>query len=388
MRKKIFIVAGEASGDIIAANLVKSMQNKNIEFKGIGGEMMASEGVDIVFHYKKIAVIGLVEILSYFFDILKHMRKAIAAISEFKPDLIITIDSPGFNFRLIKKIKKIIGCPAIHYVAPTVWAYGEERAQLVSQLYQHILLILPFEKKYFQHMPHTFVGHPIVEDKSCLLNNITNVHELDAVKLDSSEWTISILPGSRKSEIKTHIKILLEAVNLIKHRFEEQKNVRFKILTLPHLREFLESQINGNELVEIYDDVSNHDKIIQESVIGIVKSGTSTMRFMANCTPVVTFYKVSPVTAWIIKRKLKTLRFNLCNIIMECDVLPELMQDSFTATNIFEIAVEILLNTTKRHKIIDLYLKTWNKLQQDKKPSQIAAEVIYEYLKNEDNTIK
>ena len=182
-------------------------------------------------------------------------------------------------------------------------------------------------------------------------------------------------------------------MKLIRGRFSGKKNIKFKILTLPHLRNFLEEQItdnnSNNDWIEANDDVSQHDKIIQESIIGIVKSGTSTMRFMANGTPAITFYKVSPLSAWIIKKKLKILRFNLCNIIMDCDVLPELMQERFTATNILEIAVEIILSAAKRRKIIDLYLKTWDKLQQVEKPSQIAAKVIYEYLKNdEDNTDK
>jgi lipid-A-disaccharide synthase len=392
MRKKIFIVAGEASGDIIGANLINAMQDKNIEFRGIGGQMMQAAGANIIFHYKKISVIGFVEIFYHFLDILRYMKRTVTAISEFKPDMIVTIDSPGFNFRLIKAIKKDLDCKAIHYVAPTVWAYGEDRAQLVSQLYKHILLILPFEGKYFQHMPHTFVGHPIVEEKTYLMQNAAKLYELDASKLQSNRWTISILPGSRKSEIKIHMKTLLEAMDLIKNRFSEKQDIKFKILTLPHLKSFLEEQISGNnsnnDSIEINDDVSQHDKIIQESIIGIVKSGTSTMRFMANGTPAITFYKVSPLSAWIIKKKLKILRFNLCNIIMFCDVLPELIQDNFTATNILEIAVETILSAAKRHKIMDLYLKTWDKLQQSEKPSQIAAEVIYEYLKNEDNTIK
>jgi lipid-A-disaccharide synthase len=393
MKKRIFIVAGEASGDIIGANLINAMQDKNIEFRGIGGQMMQAAGADIIFHYKKISVIGFVEIFYHFLDILRYMKRTVAAISEFKPDIIVTIDSPGFNFRLIKEIKKVLDCKAIHYVAPTVWAYGEDRAQLVSQLYKHILLILPFEEKYFQHMSHTFVGHPIVEEKTYLMQNAAKLYELDASKLQSNRWTISILPGSRKSEIKIHMQTLLEAMDLIKNRFSEKQDIKFKILTLPHLKSFLEEQISdnnsNNDSIEINDDVSQHDKIIQESIIGIVKSGTSTMRFMANGTPAITFYKVSPLSAWIIKKKLKILRFNLCNIIMFCDVLPELIQDNFTATNILEIAVETIFSAAKRHKIMDLYLKTWDKLQQSEKPSQIAAKVIYKYLKNdEDNTDK
>lgn len=387
--KKIFIVAGEASGDIIGGNLVRVMRSKNheIQIRGIGGEMMAAAGVEITQHYKKIAVMGFIEILSHIFEIKRVMKETIAHIIKYKPDLIITIDSPGFNFRLIKALRKTLRFKSIHYVAPTVWAYNESRAKLVSELYDHILLILPFESQYFQFMPHTFVGHPIVEDKTCLLNHSfpDEILERDKSKLDGSEWTISLLPGSRESEIKKHLKTLVDSAVLLKGTLK--KDLVFKILTLPHLHSFiaeLTRELKGIKL-EIRSNTDEHNKIIQESVIGITKSGTATMRFMANCTPAITFYKISPISAWIIKRRLKISKFNLCNIIMESDVMPELMQDEFTAGKILERCMETLSDDETRANMINFYLETWQRLQQDVTPSEMAAKTVFSCLKLNDH---
>ena len=385
-KKKIFIVAGEASGDIIGSNLIKSMASSEIKYEvyGIGGDMMKAAGVKIFFHFEKIAIIGLFEVLLNYFKLVKCMKQTVSEIIKYKPDLIITIDSPGFNFRVIKSLRKLLNFKAIHYVAPTVWAYGEHRAQLVANLYQHILLILPFEVKYFEHMPHTFVGHPIVEDDTCLLKDHSREQILinESFKLEIDECIISILPGSRKSEIARHIETLIDTIKLLNQEYKNKKNLKFVFLTLPHLQGFLSDYLKGISDVNIVisSEVEKHNEIIQNSILGIVKSGTATMRFMANATPAITFYKVSPISAWIIKRRLKISKFNLCNIIMKSDILPELMQEKFTVKNLFDNAVEIISNNEKRLQIINLYLEVWKALQQNEKPSQIAANIIFKYL--------
>lgn len=384
-KKKIFIVAGEASGDIIGSNLIKSMESSQYEIYGIGGDMMRDAGVKILFHFEKIAIIGLFEVLLNSFKLIQCMKQTIAEIIKYKPDLIITIDSPGFNFRVIKSLRKLLAFKSIHYVAPSVWAYGASRAKIVSNLYEHILLIFPFEQDYFSHMPHTFVGHPIVEDNTCLLKTISteDVTVRDRVILDSKEWIIAILPGSRKSEIKKHIQTLIKTINLLNQSFQSKQKLKFIFLTLPHLKNFLSNYLKdlSNIDVIISSDVEDHNRIIQSSILGIVKSGTATMRFMANATPAITFYKVSPITAWIMRRKLKITKFNLCNIIMKSDVLPECIQENFTVNNLLKQCMEVISNYAKRLEIIRVYLEVWKTLQQDEKPSVIAANIISEYLK-------
>lgn len=384
-KKKVFIVAGEASGDTLGANLTRELLSISCAVNGIGGDAMSSIGCKISFHYEKIAVMGLLEVVPAIFRLRKYMKKAIQSIVEFQPDVVVTIDSPGFNFRLIKSLKKILKFTAIHYVAPTVWAYGENRVKVVESLYNHILLILPFEAQYFGNMRHTFVGHPIIEDTSCLLNHTKNIVELDTQKMQNTTWNISIMVGSRVGEIIRHTHVIVEWINLMRTKYG--KKVHFHFLTLPHLEQLLRDEINlcTNNLENIYinSDITTHNQIISKSILGIVKSGTATMRFMANGTPAITFYKVSKVTAWIMKLRLKIDKFNLCNIITDSHTLPELMQDNFDANNLFTKSQELL--TTSRVEIVNCYLKVWNMLKQDKLPSKKAAEIINQYLQNEEN---
>ena len=383
--KKVFIVAGEASGDTIGASLTRELLSIGCTVNGVGGESMTSAGCKIAFHYEKIAVMGLLEVVPALFRLRKYMKKAIQSIVEFQPDIVVTIDSPGFNFRLIKSLKKILKFTAIQYVAPTVWAYSKNRVKVVESLYNHILLILPFEAKYFGNMRHSFVGHPIIEDTSCLLHRTTNILELDTQKMQNTTWNISIMVGSRVGEIKRHTHVIVEWINLM--MAEYGKKVHFHFLTLPHLKQLLRDEINrytnNLDAISINADTSTHNQIISKSVLGVVKSGTATMRFMANGTPAITFYKVSKVTAWIMKLRLKIDKFNLCNIITDSHTLPELMQDNFNAKNLFIKSQELL--TTSRAEIVNCYLEVWNMLQQDQLPSKKAAEIINQYLQNEEN---
>lgn len=378
--KKVFIVVGEASGDILGANLIRELLTQDCRVKGIGGELMKEAGCEIIFHYEAIAVMGLLEVLPAIFRLRKYMQKAIQSIADFQPDVIVTIDSPGFNFRLIKLLKKKLKFTAIHYVAPTVWAYAEHRAKVVKSLYDHILLILPFEAQYFNNMPHTFVGHPIIEDSSCLFNISQNIKEFDEKKLQNITWDISIMVGSRPCEIKQHTQVIVEWINLMKQEYH--KRINFYFLTLPHLEQLTRDEINNytNNLdnISINSDTKSHNQIISKSILGIVKSGTATMKFMANGTPAITFYKVSKVTAWIMKLRLKIDKFNLCNIITNSYTLPELMQENFNVNNLLVKTKELL--STSRAGIINCYLQTWNMLKQDQLPSKKAAEIVKKYL--------
>ena len=164
---KIFIVVGEASGDAIGAKLMTALKkfNTKLDFYGVGGDKMCAEGFRTIFPSNNLSLMGFTEIIPHLLKLSNCMKKTVEEVLEYNPDIIITIDSSGFNFRFIKKIKehfKKQGVPIVHYVAPMVWAYNLKRAFEVSKLYDHILLILPFEAQYFKHMPCTFVGNPII----------------------------------------------------------------------------------------------------------------------------------------------------------------------------------------------------------------------------------
>ena len=168
--KKIFIIAGEASGDQLGAGLLRALREKEdaLEIKGIGGERMAAEEFASLFPMQEISLMGFAEILPHIPRLLKRIKQTVAAIEEFQPDAVITIDSPGFNFRVAKALRENgkIKAKMIHYVAPTVWAYKPERAQKTAALFDHLMVLLPFEPPYFEEvgLATSFVGHPVADD--------------------------------------------------------------------------------------------------------------------------------------------------------------------------------------------------------------------------------
>ncbi len=395
--KKVFIVAGEPSGDILGANLVKELNyilsHKNIkcDFYGIGGDNMRQSGVELLFHCNEIAVMGLTEVLLSYRRLLKIFQSTVKAVVDHSPDMLITIDSPGFNFRLVKKIRKTLGMKVkiIHYVAPTVWAYAKHRAQLVAELYQHIMLILPFESQYFQHMPHTFVGHPITQQTDSPINNssLSDVIMHDINKMQQHEIYISILPGSRKSEVVRHMRVLLQTIVLLNTQYVSHKTLYFQILTLPHLNDLVRNNIEEfttnskckvqNLIIEC--DTNKHSSLIQRSALGLVKCGTATLSFISNCVPAISFYQLSRITGFVMKRRLYISRFNLCNIIAQKDIVPELIQNDFNVKNITNATMTLLQDHDARHQMLNDYYEVWQQLT-NQKVDESAANVVLKLL--------
>lgn len=205
--QKIYIIAGEPSGDFLGANLIKALKilNPTIHFRGIGGNLMELEGIKSLINQRDLGIIGFYEVIKKIFLIKKNIQKTLLDIEEFNPDILITIDFPGFAKEIIKRttISK-----KIHYVAPSVWAWKENRAKWWAKNIQHMLCLFDFEPKYFTKLglDATFVGHPIMQ----------KIKNKTSLKKDK----VLIMPGSREQEIKNHLKIFINAFNLIKNNFQ------------------------------------------------------------------------------------------------------------------------------------------------------------------------
>lgn len=413
---KIFIVAGEASGDNLGANLIKSIQkqsaylahNFSIEFCGIGGDNMLKAGIKNIMHSNKLSIMGFVEIIPAIPRMLLYLQKVTNYILKYKPDIIITIDSPGFNFLLIRKLRnklhnkldiklhnKNLYLPYIvHYVAPTVWAYNPERAEIIKDLYDHILLILPFESQYFKHTPHTYIGHPILDNY--ISNNKLNEKSNDKQNKEKYKKSIivTIMPGSRISEVKRHAKVIKEVINdLYVHytktyinKIENTKNIKnikkiiFFIPTTKDMEKYVKKIFEINDSVLVSADIDAKIQYMNNSTLGIIKSGTSTLEAaVIYKIPMICFYKISPITACIIKKKMKIRYFSLPNIILNKEIIPELLQENFNFNNL-KIHVYNLLNDKKLRKDqINAFSKIFNILKykkNNKTPSELAASVI------------
>ena len=240
MSKKLFIIAGEPSGDLIGSRLIVAIINKNSKLRlgMIGGTRMSAHGINSLFPMNDIAIMGFLELLPRLPKILFRVFQTYRYLLKFKPDLLVTIDSPGFNFLLVKLLRRKLGnrIKIIHYVAPSVWAYKPERVKVVKNLFDHQLLILPFELPYFakQNIPATYVGHPIFDEP------------ILGISKKEEPYLLTIMPGSRKGEIKYHGEIFAKCCQILRQSIP---NLQCAVITLPHLKQQVKQYFNQEYII-------------------------------------------------------------------------------------------------------------------------------------------
>ena len=368
---KIYLIAGEASGDNIAAKLMKQLKNiiPEIEFFGIGGEKMEAEGLNLLFSSREIAYMGFLEIVPHIFKIIRRISQTAENIEQINPDIVITIDSPGFSFRVAKKIKG--KARLIHYVAPTVWAYKPERAKKIAQLYNHLLVILPFEPSYFtqEGLATTFVGHPAIEDlKTYPRQNFRDKHHLN-----DQDFLFCITPGSRKQEIKTLLPIFLQALDLV------DKEAILAIPTQQHHFELIKSICKERKVIIV--DESEKLALFSSCNFCLTKSGTVTTELAFYKIPMVIAHKINKISHWILKKLVKVKYVTIINLLANEEVIPELLQEDCTPQKIaFQINKEMTNLQNYRQKLEENLAKL---NPNSKIPSLLAAETIANFLEQE-----
>lgn len=327
---RIFMIAGEASGDNLGASLMRALkaENPDIAFFGVGGMRMAEEGLASIFPMKDLSVMGLAEILPKLFLLLRRIRQTVAGVLQEKPDVVITIDSPDFCFRVLQKVKaKNKSIPCIHYVAPSVWAWRPERAKKIAQFLDHVLTLLPFEPPYFHRhgLAATFVGHPVVE-RAHSGGNATRFQKRHAIR--DSQPLVCLLPGSRASELDRLMDVFCDAVILV---LRQKPNAVVALATLPHLRKKAEAFFKGKGVNPIIID-STEEKFdcFAASTVALAASGSVSLELAVSDTPHIIAYRLSPATAAIARRMVKTPFVNLINIVLGRQAVPELIQENCT----------------------------------------------------------
>jgi lipid-A-disaccharide synthase len=349
---RIFMIAGEASGDLHGANLVKALKEKkqHIVFSGIGGKAMQDAGVKIVVDAATLSVVGITEVFSKLPGILSGMAAAKSFLKNARPDLLILIDFPDFNLRIAAVAKKL-NIPVLFYISPQIWAWRSGRVTKIGRLVDHIAVILPFEASFYRkhHIPVTFVGHPLLDEFKDPLPS-------SAHSLRDSPPTIGLLPGSRESEIFRHLPIMLQAARIL----SGQTDIRFvvsmapgaphdaiKALCLPFQDELhLELDPNGAR------------SVFAKTHLVVAASGTVTLEAAIAGTPVIIMYKVSPVSYRLGKALIKVKHIGLVNLIADREIVPELIQDRASPELIAETVLK-LVNTPSaldgiRHAFADV----------------------------------
>ena len=367
---KIYIVAGESSGDFLGSSLIQSLDNlsnQSVDFFGIGGSLMENgNNFRSLFPMSELSLMGLFEIIPHIFHLKKRINQTVQHILTTKPDALIFIDSPGFCKRVIKKIKAYsLDVPIFYYVAPSVWAWRPKRAKKLAELVDHLFCLFPFEPNYFikEGLDATFVGHPLTEIAD------------DLYPKDSNK--ILILPGSRKSEINNLLPIFLKVANNIKQDLTE-----FYLPTPPHLKEYVESFIKESSVkVNVIVDQLEKNQIFKTSSLAIAASGTVSLELAKYKIPHVIAYKVHPLTAFIGRFLIKIPYFALPNIIAQKEIVPECMQERCTVKDITNAFSQLKsLNSEELHNAYQQVVCP----VKESTPSLLCAKIVYEKIKTKD----
>lgn len=379
MTKKIFIIAGEVSGDILGADLMQSIikEDKSVVFFGVGGEEMQKiKGFHSLFDIKDIAVMGIFEVLKNLKLIKARIREVVNKIIEVNPDLVITIDSPGFNMRVIKKVRKTLpNIKALHYVAPQVWAWKEKRAERVANLYDYLLCFFDFEIPYFtKYGLRTFaVGHTAIKN---VVGN--KARFIKKYKLKATDNIITMLPGSRVQIAKRLLPVYKEVVEKLSLKL---KNLRVVIPATSTSYDFLMAEVKDWKIkpLIIKTKSDRYDAfIVSEAVLSI--SGTAVLEVAITGTPVIVAYKLSNMSYMIAKHLVKIKNVSLPNIIMGREIVPEFIQNECNAENLSKEIIKAVNNKKYREKVMKDLENMRKKIIQKKAPSDIGAEVVLDIL--------
>ena len=381
--RKIYIIAGEESGDFIGSSIVNSLKSEyntkfdKIEILGIGGSLMKKAGIKSLFDIAQINLMGFLEIFPHIFRIKKLIHDTVNDVLAKKPDILITIDSPGFTFRVAKKIKELApDIKLMHVVAPSVWAYKQGRAKKYAQIYDHMLTLFPFEPKYFSKLglPSICIGHPVLE-QSFLSSSKALRKEMGA---SDKVRVISVTPGSRKVEINRHMPIIrdvfdkLSRVYKIKVIFVQPNNTNMDLIS-----SFLQN-VNF-----VYSFSTERLKAFAVSDIVLAKSGTNTLEIAASSAPMIVGYKLNPITFFFLKVIIKVKYASLINIIPNKEIVPEYIQSDFNVENICSSLSSFLDDKKKCQKQVSEAQKVLKSigLNSDKKPSNLAAKEILNVIR-------
>jgi lipid-A-disaccharide synthase len=312
--RKFFVIAGEASGDLHASNLIKQLnqQQPNLQIEGWGGELMQAQGVTIKKHYRDLAFMGFVEVIKNISAILRNFKLAKAQIKSFQPDTIILVDYPGFNLR-IAKWAKLQGFTIVYYISPQIWAWKEHRVHSIKKYVDQMLVILPFEKAFYEKWGYTvqYVGHPLAK----LIADFRKDN-----KENSTKTCIALLPGSRKQEIAAKLPLMVRMATLF-------PNEKFYVAQAPSQGTDVYAPFLQGTSVQLYTDGAY--SLLAKSKAALVTSGTATLETALFGVPEVVCYKGNKISYWIAKRLIKVKYISLVNLIMDRLVVQELIQDEY-----------------------------------------------------------
>lgn len=342
---KYYLIAGEASGDLHASNLMHALQQEdaNAEFRFYGGDKMQAVGGTLVKHYRELAYMGFIPVLMHLPTILKNMRLCKADIKQWQPDVVILVDYPGFNLDIAKYVHAEKICKVFYYISPKIWAWKEYRIKNIRRDVDELFSILPFEVKWFadRHYPIHYVGNPCVDA----------IHKFQQNNAQPAEKAkqIAILAGSRKQEIKDNLGMMLEAAST----FQDYKLVLAGApnIDITYYNKYIPKGIDVDiRFGETY-------RILQESEAALVTSGTATLETAILRVPQVVCYytPVGKFISWLRSKILKVKYISLVNLVVDREIVQELVADRMTKDNIIKYLADILPGGKGRQQMLSDY---------------------------------
>lgn len=373
MNKTVFISAGEASGDLHAANLVKNLNHiypEKIQYFGMGGRLMREQGVNILVEIDKLSVIGLTGVVAHIPQIIRTFYQIKNFLRQQKPDLVILVDYPGLNLRLAKTAKKL-GLKVLYYISPQLWAWHQSRVKIIQKYVDEMAVVLPFEVDFYKKFNVNVVltKHPLLDT---VVPSMTKEAARKFFNLNPDAITIGLLPGSRKGEIERLLPIMTATAQLLK---THNKNIQFILplassLKKADIEKYLPKNLPINIVTNTYDAINICDAVI-------ACSGTVTLEIALLKIPMVIVYQVAWLNYHLIKMVIKVPYVGLCNIIAEEKVAAELLQHDATPQNIANEIIKILENKEYRDTMTMKLAAIKNRLTQSTRDiAPVVAEIL------------
>ena len=375
---KYYLIAGEASGDLHASNLMQAIKEKdeNADFRFFGGDLMQEVGGTLVKHYRELAFMGFIPVLLNLKTILRNLEICKKDIVKYSPDVVILVDYPGFNLKIAKYLKLHTSIPVTYYISPKIWAWKEYRIKSFKKYVDQMLCILPFEVDFYKkhNYPVDYVGNPTVdavnkrENRDQTFGEFIKLHKLEDKPI------IAVLAGSRKQEIEDNLPSMLKAIEVFKSH-------QVVIAGAPGIdSDFYDKTLDNKNVSLIFGQTYN---ILAQANIALVTSGTATLEATLLNVPQVVCYKtpVPKLAFWAFKNILHTPYISLVNLIADKEVVRELFAKFFTIENIHDETEKLLFDSKYRKKMLKEYQAIQDTLGTEN-ASNKAADLIYNRLSN------
>ena len=366
---KYYLIVGEASGDLHASCLMHSLKEKDhdAEFRFFGGDLMAAEGGTIVRHYRELAYMGFIPVLLHLPTILKNMKMCKRDIVEWRPDVVILVDYPGFNLKIAKFLKQKTSIPVFYYISPKIWAWKEYRIKNIKRDVDHLFSILPFEVPFFEvkhHYPIHYVGNPTADEVRRFKASY------DGRFSTFSKPVIAILAGSRLHEIKDNLPVMLRATDHLADRFQ------LVVAGAPSVPHDYYLQFFGNRKVEIVYDQTY--PLLMNAHAALVTSGTATLETALFDVPQVVCYATPlPRLISVLRRILLKVKYvSLVNLIADSEVVKELVAADYSEENVRREIDAIIADGPQRNAMKEGYAEVWRRLGKESAPDNAARQIV------------